>query len=114
MSSSTDLYDLTDVQPGDFLNETLVTDTLCYEVIKVTPATITVRQTARGETIKSENRDGNPYPCTWTEALTDPTGRTSMVRRRKDGTYRMGQGGRALRHAILVDGKPATFTDYRF
>lgn len=102
------------VKVGDFLSETLVTDTRVYQVAKVTARTVTLRGTTDGERVRSENRDGNPYPCVWTEAV--PVGdeyEMRTVRLRKDGTLRVIDGGRPLRPAQMIDGKPVTYTDYR-
>lgn len=101
-------------QVGDFVSYTLVTDTQVYEVVKRTPHTATLRRTRPGENLRSENRDGNPYPVVHTEAVSDPTGPTQVVRRRKDGTFRIADWSRPLRPATEIDGKPVTRTDYRF
>ena len=99
---------------GDFVSETLVTDTRTYEVVATTAKTIKVRTTSQGDVVKSESRDGNPWPLTWTEVVSDPNGRVFTLRLRKDGTYRMGDGANRLRPATVVDGKPTSYTDYRF
>lgn len=69
-----------------FVAELLWTDTRVWEIIARTAKTLTLRHTGYGETVKSENRDGNPYPCVWTEAVSQPDAGTKIVRLRKDGT----------------------------
>jgi hypothetical protein len=102
-------------KPGDFVSETLVTDTRTYEVVAVTAKTIRVRTTGRTNNIlRSECRDGNPYPCTWFEVTSDPTGKTFTLRLRQDGTYRFAANSGKFRPATMIDGKPASFVDYRF
>jgi hypothetical protein len=101
-------------QVGDFVAETLVTDTVVYEVVAVTAKTIQVR-TTRGtnNVLKSENRGGNPYPVQWTEVLSDPTGKVRRLGKRKDGTFRWAANSGKFRAATLIDGKPVNYTDYR-
>jgi hypothetical protein len=102
-------------KPGDFVSETLVTDTRTYEVVATTAKTIKVRTTGRtNNVLKTENVGGNPYPCTWFEVVSDPTGTVFTLRLRKDGTYRFAANSGKFRPATLVDGKPASFVDYRF
>lgn len=88
--------------------ETLVTDTICYEVISKTAKTITVRRMKRGEVVRT---DGEYLPVVHKEAVSDLNGMTQMVRLRKDGTYRMGDGFNALR---LQEQAPTFRTDYKF
>lgn len=103
-----------DFQVGDFLVETLVTDTRAYEVIAKTAKTLRLRPCGIGKAVKRENRDGNPWPCVWSAITRWPTDECDRtVRLRKDGTYRSANWGKPLRHAPLIDGVPCTFTDYR-
>lgn len=102
-----------DAQIGDFLSATLVTDTMVYEVVGRTEKTLKIRACERGEIVKRENRDGNPWPVVWTEALSWENGTVQIVRRRKDGTYRTFEGANPLRPAARIDGKPVSYTDYR-
>lgn len=102
-----------DISQARFVSELLVTDTIVYEVVGRTAKTVKLRTTRRGEVLKRENRDGNPYPCTWTEELPDPDARVRTCRLRKDGTYRMHYSGNPIRPATMIDGKPASYTDYR-
>lgn len=100
---------------GQFVSETLVTDTRTYEVVGVTAKTMKIRTTIQtNNVLRSENRDGNPYPCTWHEVVSDPTGKVFTLRLRQDGSYRFGRNSGKFRPATLVDGKPASFTDYRY
>lgn len=104
------------VAVGDFLSEPLVTDTLVWEVVKVTPRTITVRSTAEGEVVTNDHRDGNPLPVTYTEAVSDPHGRTRTLRVRRDGTVRMGthRGARPMYPTPTRGGVPVRRVDYRY
>ncbi|MFZ4431636.1 MAG: hypothetical protein ACOYOQ_00415 [Microthrixaceae bacterium] len=97
-----------------WLEETLVTDTRVYEVVGATAKTITVRTTVKGDTVRSQNIDGNPYPVVYRAVQSDPRGRTFTLRLRKDGTYRTGRSAHALRAATLIDGVPVAYTDYRY
>lgn len=97
---------------GDFVSHMLVTDSVVYEVVKVTPKTITVRPTSAGDVLQT---DGAPYPVVYREAVRQPySGSDRVVRLRKDGTYRMGDWARPLHLARMIDGKPVSKTDYSF
>lgn len=100
-------------QVGDFITETLVHDTCTHEVIGKTPKTIRIREAMRGEIVRSENRDGNPYPCVWHEAVSNPNGKVRTLRLRKDGTYRVADWANPMRPAVVISGKPISYTDYR-
>jgi hypothetical protein len=102
------------VEVGDFVAETLVTDTLVYEVVGVTAATIKVRKTSDGDKVTSKNVDGNPYPIVWTSQVPDPDAPVRTVRYRKDGTFRSHRSGNPYRYATVIDGAPVRYTDYRF
>jgi hypothetical protein len=98
---------------GQFLSELLWTDTKVWEVIRTTDKTLTLRSTVKGATVRSDDY-GSPYPVEWAEVVSDPHGYVTTVRRRKDGTYRIGRSGRAMVAAPQIDGKPVSRTDYRF
>ena len=102
------------VKVGDFVQYTLVTDTQVLEVVGITPNGIRLRYTTTGERMASDNVDGNPFPVVWREVLPCPGAMTQLVRRRKDGTYRVASWANRLRPAELIDGKPVKFTDYRY
>lgn len=105
------------VQPGDFLAEPLVTDTLVYEVIRVSPhgKSIWVRRTIdNGQSKRDLNVDQGPYPVVWNGQQPNPDGEIKRLGRRKDGSYRMYQGGSKLRPAPFVDGNPVRRVDYRY
>lgn len=95
-----------------YLSETLVTDTIVYEIVGRTAKTLTLRKMRHGDLARKVNHGGNPYPCVWEYAVPGD-GPTITVRLRKDGTYRTGQGGRPLRPATKIDGRPVIYTDYR-
>lgn len=105
MSTATTNHDFT---VGDFVEEMLVTDTRVYEVIKTTPKTITLRGTKSGEKLE------NDFPIILTEALTDPLGKLSTLRLRKDGTFRTHKNGWNINPARTVEGKPVRKVDWSF
>lgn len=107
-----DLRDVVGV--GNFVEYTMVTDTQVFEIVGITPSGLRIRGTVTGELKHSENRDGNPYPVVWRECLPCPEAVTQLVRRRKDGTYRIASWAGRLRPAQMIDGVPVKFTDYRF
>lgn len=88
--------------------ETLVTDTICYEVIAKTAKTVTVRQMTQGEIVRT---DGASVPVVEREAVSNPNGKTKTVRLRKDGTFRMADGFNPLR---FTETAPTFRTDYKF
>ena len=89
-----------------FAVELLYTDTICWEVIASTAKTLTLRAMRQGEVVSNS---GGPCPIVRCEALPNEGGHIVTVRRRKDGTYRIG-GGRPLR---FTD-SPTYRTDYSF
>ena len=101
------------VQVGDFVQYTMVTDTQVYEVMGKTAKTLQLRTTVDGERMKSENVDGNPYPLVYVAVESWDGTQTETVRLRKDGTYRMASWANPIRFAECIDGKPVRFTDYR-
>ena len=108
-----------EVKVGDFLSETLVTDSIVWEVIKVTAKTVTVRSTKRGEAFQADTRcDKGAYglEVMWEEQVSNPDGYTKSLRTRKDGTIRNGDhvGASPFYPTPTVDGKPARRVDYRF
>ena len=115
-SSGTDEVHTCEVRVGDFLSEPLVTDTIVWEVVKITPKTLTVRSTTVGGTVHNDHRDGNPFPVNYAAALTDPHGRTKTLRVRGDGTVRMGshRGARAMYPTPTRGGVPVRKVDYRY
>jgi hypothetical protein len=109
------------VKPGDILTELLVTDTVCYQVIRVTDKSIVIsRMSDAPVPVISISRDGNPYPICYTAQIKPAT--PTYVRRlmlRKDGTYRLHNSGHALRIAPtceFADGNTYSYrvTDYRY
>lgn len=105
-----------EVGVGDFLSESLVTDTIIWEVVKVTAKTVTIRSTKdAGEFTEDTRVDKAPMPVVWEAREADPAGRTKTLRVRKDGSVRLGDhaGSRPLRPAPMVNGKPARRVDYR-
>ena len=108
-----------EVKVGDFLEEFLVTDTIVYEVIKVTKATVTVRKTVgTGVSHKDPRCDegGHGLSVQWEEVEPWENGWTKTFRVRKDGSLRSGShvGASPLRPAHRVNGIPAQRRDWRF
>lgn len=99
-----------DMDEARYCTERLYTDTRCWEIVARTPKTITVRPTQDVGEPRSENRDGNPYPCVYYPQGPNPEAPTYVLRQRKDGTYRFGDGGSPLRPTD----RPETFIDYRY
>lgn len=97
---------------GDFLSETLVTDSRAYVVVAVTEKTIKVVPAGHGEVVKRQE-NGSPYPIVWSEIVApENTSKAKAVRLRKDGTLRLGTN--PLYPATIINGTPATRTDYSY
>ena len=108
---------MNDYQPnvGDFLSCLLVTDTRVYEVVATTEKTITVRETDDGDrTWRDPLVDQGASPVILTEQVVGEDNPTRVMRRRKDGTYRIDNGGYPLRPCRQCEGVPVRRTDYRF
>lgn len=108
-----------DVQAGDFLSESLVTDTLVYEVVKVTAKTVTVRRTMTGGPVHEDQHCGkgaHGLSVMWEEQVTKPEAETRTLRVRKDGTIRAGShaGASPFYPTHKVNGVPVRRVDYRF
>jgi hypothetical protein len=84
--------------------EMLVTDTVCYDIIKQTAQTITLRRCYSGERVRGE------FPVVYTAAVSDQSGATKTLRLRKDGSFRFYNGG----SKIWFTSEPAFRTDYGF
>lgn len=104
------------VKVGDFVQELLVTDTRAYEVVCITKGGgLRLLSTVYGETVKRDY-PGGPFPVSYTEVLSIVRCeglRSRLVKPRKDGTYRMYEGGNPLRLCMKVEGTYVTKTDYR-
>lgn len=102
-----------------YVSETLVTDTITYEIVRRTAKSIYVRRTRdAGPAIQDMAVDGATSPgcppVVWTPQASDTDGNTVRLGLRKDGTYRTCPGARPLRPAAMVEGQPCRRTDYRF
>ena len=107
-----------EIKAGDFLSESLVTDTLVYEVVKVTAKTITVRPTTGGGPVHEDERcdkGANGLSVVWEEQVAKPEAKTRTLRVRKDGTIRSGShvGARPFYPTRKVNGVPVRRVDYR-
>ena len=107
------------VKAGDFLSESLVTDTLVYEVVKVTAKTVTVRRTRTEGTVTEDahtNKGGHGLNVMWEQQVPNVDAGTRTLRVRKDGTVRSGShaGASPFRPARMIDGVPVRRVDYRF
>ena len=104
-----------DVAVGDFLQYTLVTDTVVVEVVKKTDKTLWLRTTQVGEKVRVDNVDGNPYPVIYDEILANPeTGKVFKLRERKNGGFRYAETYGTIYPATTIDGVPVKRTDYRY
>lgn len=108
-----------EVKAGDYLAESLVTDTLVYKVVKVTAKTVTVQRTKTSGNVHKDGKcDEGAYglSVTWEEQVDNPDAKTRTLRVRKDGTIRAGShtGARPFRPARMIDGVPVRRVDYRF
>lgn len=118
-STRTDEISTATVQAGDFLSESLVTDTLVWEVVKVTAKTVTVRATT-GTGVEHVDTScdvgGHGTRVVWEEQASNPDFIAKTLRVRKDGTIRTGDhaGARPLRLSTMIDGQPVRRIDYRF
>lgn len=109
-----------EVEVGDFVSSTLVTDTIVFEVVAISASgkTITIRRTKTGDVVERED-NGSPYPVVYSEAVSDPNGDTFRLRRNKRGRFG-GSGrdgdptGRSLVKCRRIDGKPVKRVDYSF
>lgn len=97
---------------GDFASVLYVSDTAVYEVVKVTDKTITVRSTkdvydSEGIPVSMKDPHTNPgaygLNVVWYAVAPLPFAQTQVLRRRKDGTFRMFRGGRPLYPANTVE-----------
>lgn len=109
-----------EVTPGMFITEDLFSDTLIWEVIKVTAKTITARRCKTGEIVHREDRNNNGWPQVYKEALPDEDGTVKTLRERKGprgkgGHYSFDRDGRRGTYpAREIDGRPVKLTDYRY
>ena len=107
-----------EVKAGDFLSESLVTDTLVYEVVKVTAKTVTVRPTTSGGPVHEDeacDKGAHGLSVVWEEQVTKPEAETRTLRVRKDGTIRAGNhvGARPFYPTRNVNGVSVRRVDYR-
>ena len=95
-----------------YATETLVTDTVSYDVVGSTPKTIKIRR--RRHVLpgrRDENVDQGPYPpVMWFATESDERHSTITLRLRKDGTYRRADWARPLR---FTNEPPEIRVDYR-
>lgn len=103
-----------DVAVGDFVQYAMVTDTVILEVVGKTAKTLWLRGAQRGEVVRTDNIDGNPYPVQWVAAEPNPEGLTFKLRERKDGGFRIAETYGRITEAVKLDGVPVFKTDYRF
>jgi hypothetical protein len=105
------------ISAGDFLVETLVTDTIGWYVVKVTDRSIWIVPADFG--VRVTHLNGSPYPVVLT-SLVAPSDLTYPRRcgLRKDGTFRSWGDRRPLRPAPTAefDGEtlPYIKTDYSY
>lgn len=123
IDNATELTNLTDlaavIKPGDFLSAPLVTDTVVYEVIKVTPKTVTMRETTSvpgAYTDESCDIGGYGTAVMWHPVAPNEKGRTMTRRISKDGILKIGSYARAGKFSkcMLVNGQPVKRIDHRY
>ena len=107
------------VEPGMFLSESLVTDSIVWEVVKVTPKSVTLRPTTEGDEITEDescDKGANGLSVVWNERVSNPNAETRTLRVRKDGTIRFGShvGARPMYRTPMKNGKPVARRDNRF
>ena len=102
-----------DIGEAEYVTYTLWTDTRTYRVIRRTPCSMTLQATSSGPTLVVDHVGGNPWPCTYTEAVRDDDAPTSTARLRQNGRFYLPSADKPLRPAQMLDGKPFTYTDYR-
>lgn len=108
-----------EVAVGDYLSESLVTDSIVWEVVKVTAKTVGLRRTAAGDQITEDSRcdkGANGLSVVWEERVPAPGAEVKTYRVRKDGTVRAGDwaGARPFYPTPRVNGKPVQRRDWRF
>ena len=108
-----------EVKVGDFLSESLVTDTLVYKIVKVTKATVTVRRTMSGGPVHEDeacDKGAHGLSVVWEEQVTNPEAETRTLRVRKDQTIRAGShvGASPFYPTRKVNGVPVRRVDYRY
>lgn len=114
------LIDLTKaLTPGDYIARSLVTDTMVYEVVKVTPKTVTLRKTRKtGEAYVDETCTPGAHGLTvhWQVCEPNPEGETITRRLTSTGTIKAGSHARAGDFYIpnMVNGQPVSRIDWRF
>ena len=117
---NTPMNDLRDhIKVGDFLEHTLVTDTVVLEVVKVTAKTVTLRETRKSKTVCYEDDrvdNGSGYTVFFTAIESVKDGETRRVRLSKNGRLKVGSWARAgfYRKSLLVNGQPVEKTDLRY
>lgn len=103
----------TTVQVGDYVSQTLYTDTAVWEVIKTTAKTITLRSTKPGRIVKKEHVDGHPYPLVHYSVEPHPEGEVKVLRERT--SVRPGYFAFTFGYPVsVIQGEPTKMVDYRY
>lgn len=115
------VQDLTDhLSAGDYLSATLVTDTVVYQVVKVTAKTVTLQECrqACGAGYIDDRCDNGPagLDVRWYPVELDPDAKPFTRRLAKDGTLKVGSYARAGRYCVpmTVNGQAVARLDWRF
>ena len=98
---------------GDFVQYTMVTDSVVLEVVRVSAKSIWIRRTKGGEILRSDNHDGNPYPVVYTEQVADEGGAVQRLGLTKKGFFRIDRSFGRIYPAHTINGKPVRKVDYR-
>lgn len=97
-----------DINVGDFLTSTIYTDRVCYEVVRATEHSLTLRRTKKREAIKNQMGEyTGDYTCEPDTACED----TFMVRRNEDGYFRKKGHRSVLRPSEFHNGFPVGYND---
>lgn len=113
--------DLTTVlQPGDYISAPLVTDTVVYQVVKVTPKTVTLRSTRTVSDVSYVDErcgtGGYGTEVRW-HAVEGVDGEGHITKRLgKDGGIKVGSWARAgyFRKCMTVNGQAVKRIDWRY
>jgi hypothetical protein len=95
-----ELLSTTNAKTGNFVRQLLVTDTVIYEIVAVSPSgkTVTLRTTKQAvengkPVVRSEtNPNGSPYPMSYIMQEADPLGRVFTSRVNSLGQFGPFQG----------------------
>lgn len=106
------IFSTEDVEVGDFVQEKLFSDTVVYVVTKKSKKAVFLKKCKKGDVVERDNRDGNPMPLVWSEAVVDEDADEIQLRQRKTGGFGTNTN-RRIRPAHVINDTPVSLTDYR-